>query len=341
MAGDLTDAAILVGRGSIDANIDGYLRVLHADAATITAAEALDLYVGTAQSGTQADVALVQSALARSSGPCFTASGGCASGSAQLQNAFLMIGSGMCDIAVVSGVDVLNVELVRKGQQLRRVAERSLEEAPPGVLPPELPFYDRPMRPYDRRAGCLNYGEGSATLVLESREHAARRGARSHGQMLSVATARDGLAHPLASDETGTGLVSAVRKCLGSRWSTGQVPYVHTAGIGDATDTAFEAAAIRQLYGPDTDGLLLTSQEACFGHNAAPTGCLGVALSLLMMRHGAVCPTANCEDPLDGLPFDPVPGTKARPLDFGYALSFTYSLGGVKNAILLGLPDAI
>jgi hypothetical protein len=52
MAGDLTDAAILAGRGSIDANIDSYLRILHADAETITAPEAMDLYVGSEQSGT-------------------------------------------------------------------------------------------------------------------------------------------------------------------------------------------------------------------------------------------------------------------------------------------------
>jgi 3-oxoacyl-[acyl-carrier-protein] synthase II len=341
MAGDLTDAAILAGRGSIDANIDSYLRVLHADAETITAPEAMDLYVGSEQSGTPCDVALVQSALARSTGPSFTASTGCASSAVQLDNAFLMIGSGMSDIAVVTGVDILNAELVRKGQQLLRAAQRAVANVPTGAVAPELPAFDRPMRPYDRRAGSVNFGEGSATLILESREHAARRGADCYGTMLSVAMARDGLAHPLASDETGIGLVAAVRKCLGNRWDIRQVPYAHGASDGDAMVTAFECNAIRQLYGPAAEGLLMTSQEACFGHNSAPAGCLGTALTLLMMRHGEVCPTASCEDPAEGLPFDPVPGTKTRPLDFGYALNFTYSIGGIKNAILLGLPDSV
>jgi 3-oxoacyl-[acyl-carrier-protein] synthase II len=341
MAGDLADAAVLAGRGSVDANIDSYLRALQADAETITAAEALDLYVGTEQSATPSDVALVQSALARSTGPCFTASAGCASSAAQLGNAFMMIGSGMSDIAVVTGVDIFNAELVLKAQKLLRVAQRSAADAPPGTVVPELPSFNRLMRPYDRRAGSVNFGEGSATLILESREHAARRGADCYGRMLSAAMARDGLAHPLASDETGIGLVAAVRKCLGTRWDIGQVPYVHGASDGDAMVTAFECNAIRQLYGSAADSLLMTSQEACFGHNGAPAGCLGVALILLMMRHGAVCPTANCEDPAEDLPFDPVPGTKTRSLDFGYALNLTYQIGGVKSAILLGLPDAV
>jgi 3-oxoacyl-[acyl-carrier-protein] synthase II len=336
LSGDLTEAAILAGRGSVDANIESYLGVLQADAESITAFDALDLYVGTEQAATPSDVALVQSALARSTGPCFTASAGCASSAAQIGNAFMMIATGAVDLAVITGVDVFNADLVRKAQQLLRVAQRFAAQAPPGTVPGELPSFDRPMRPYDRRADCVNFGEGSATLILESREHAERRGGRSRGQVLSQAMARDGLAHPLASAESGVGLVRAVRKCLGNRWDISQIPYVHGASDGDSMVTAFESNAIRELYGPSAGQLLMTSQEACFGHNGAPAGALGVALTLLMMEHGEVCPTTNCEEPAENLPFDPVPGRRTRPLDFGYALTFTYQIGGVKSAILLG-----
>src|ERR1700760_923275 len=91
LSGDLTEAAILAGRGSVDANIESYLRALQADAETITAFDALDLYVGTEQAASPSDVALVQSALARSTGPCFTASAGCASSAAPIRNAATMI----------------------------------------------------------------------------------------------------------------------------------------------------------------------------------------------------------------------------------------------------------
>jgi 3-oxoacyl-[acyl-carrier-protein] synthase II len=53
-----------------------------------------------------------------------------------------------------------------------------------------------------------------------------------------------------------------------------------------------------------------------------------------------VCPTTNCEQPADNLTFDPLPGVHTRPLDFDYALSCNYQIGGVKSVVLLGSPDA-
>ena len=57
------------------------------------------------------------------------------------------------------------------------------------------------------------------------------------------------------------------------------------------------------------------------------------------MERGEVCPTTNCEQPADGLPFDPVPGPRTRPLDVDLALSLSYQIGGVKTAVLLGRAD--
>ncbi|MFF2849106.1 beta-ketoacyl synthase N-terminal-like domain-containing protein [Streptomyces sp. NPDC058001] len=336
---DLEEAAVLVGRGGVDANIDSYLAVLRADPATLPVAEAMEMFVAAEQAVTPSDVALVQGALTRSRGANFTVSCGCASSALQIGNAQRMIAAGEVDIAVVTGVDVFSVTLIRNIQRLLSGAQHSYEALRSQDMPALLPSFDSLMRPYDRRADCINHGEGSATLVMESREHAFGRDARLYGQVLAQATTRDGLANPLACDETGKALVSAVRRCLGDTWEIGQVPYVHGGSDGNVVVTTFEANAIKELYGPASRDLLMTSQEGCFGHNGAPAGCLGVAVTLLMMNHGQVCPTANCEEPAENLTFDPVPGTVTRPLDFDYALSFNYQVGGVKSAILLGSPD--
>ncbi|MFG5723308.1 ketoacyl synthase [Streptomyces murinus] len=336
---DLQEAAVLVGRGGVDANIDSYLAVMRADPATYPVAEALELFVAAEQSVTPSDVALVQGGLTRSKGANFTVSCGCASSALQVGNAQRMIAQGEADIAVVTGVDVFSVTLIRNIQRLLTGAQQAYDAMRSEDMPSLLPSFDALMRPYDRRADCINHGEGSATLVIESREHAFARGARLYGQVLSQTTTRDGLSNPLACEESGKALVSAVRRCLGDTWEISDVPYVHGGSDGNVVVTAFEANAIRELYGPAARELLMTSQEGCFGHNGAPAGCLGVALTLLMMNHGQVCPTANCEEPADGLTFDPVPGTTPRALDFDYALSFNYQVGGVKSAILLGSPD--
>lgn len=337
--GELSEAAILVGRGGVDANIDSYLSVLRADPGKTPAPEAMELFVAAEQAVTPSDVALVQGALTQSNGPCYTVSCGCASSAVQIGNARRLIAQGEADIVVVTGVDVFNVDLIQNIQRLLSGAQQTYDALRTTGMPELLPSFSALMRPYDRRADCINHGEGAATVIMESREHAARRGAHLYGQVLSTAMTRDGLANPLACDETGNELVTAVRRCLGDRWHLDDVPYVHGGSDGNVVVTAFEANAIKELYGPDGQ-ILMTSQEGCFGHNGAPAGCLGVAMTLMMMERGQVCPTANCEQPADGLPFDPVPGTRPRLLDFDYALTFNYQVGGVKNAILLGSPEA-
>jgi 3-oxoacyl-[acyl-carrier-protein] synthase II len=338
-AGDLTEAAILAGRGSVDANLESYTTAAAMDVEAISPLDALELYVATELSASPSDVALVQAALTRATGPCFTVCCGCASSAAQLLNAAMMITAGAVDLAVVTGVDLFNIGLVRKAQHVLRVAQRAVPPSAAGEPPRNLPVFDEPMRPYDRRAGPVNFGEGAATVILESRAHAEGRGAAAHGQLLSWAMTRDGLPHPLSGDDSGASLVAAVRQCLGTRWDIGQVGYVHGASDGNPIVTSFESNAMRQLYGPAARNLLMTSQEACFGHNGAPSGALGVALTLLMLAHREVCPTANCEQPAEDLSFDPVPGTRARPRDFDYALNLTYQMGGVKSVILLGRAD--
>ncbi|MFI9246566.1 beta-ketoacyl synthase N-terminal-like domain-containing protein [Streptomyces sp. NPDC053086] len=336
---DLREAAILVGRGGVDANIDSYLAVLRADPATYPVAEALEMFVAAEQAVTPSDVALVQGAFTRSKGANFTVSCGCASSALQIGNALSMIASGETDIAVVTGADVFSVTMIRNIQRLLSGAQKAYDAMRSEDMPSLLPSFDALMRPYDQRADCINHGEGSATVIIESREHAFARDARLYGQILSQSTTRDGLANPLASDETGKALVSAVRRCLGDTWEISQVPYIHGGSDGNVVVTAFEANAIRELYGSSSHDVLMSSQEGCFGHNGAPAGCLGVALTLLMMRNNQVCPTANCEQPAEHLTFDPVPGTLPRPLDFDYAFTFNYQVGGVKSAILLGSPD--
>ncbi|MFI6447990.1 beta-ketoacyl synthase N-terminal-like domain-containing protein [Kitasatospora sp. NPDC050543] len=340
-AGDAAHAAILAGRGGIDANVACYLAVLNADVETTTPQQAMELFVRGQQGLTPSDVALVQGALTRTTGPCFTVSCGCSSSAVQIGNARRMIAGGEVDLAIVTGVDVFGIEVIRNVQRLLHGAQRSYDAIRVDGMPDLLPSFDRLMRPYDRRADCVNHGEGSATLVLESRERAERRGAHVYGQVLAHAMTRDGLSNPLASDESGSSLVAAIRTCLGERWEIAQVPYIHGGSDGDVVVTAFESNAARELYGSASPELLMTSQEACFGHNGAPAGAVGVALTLLMIQNGEVCPTANCEEPADNLSFDPVPGIRTRPLDFDYALSCNYQIGGVKSAILLSSPDAV
>jgi 3-oxoacyl-[acyl-carrier-protein] synthase II len=335
-AGDLSEAAILTGRGGIDDNVDNYVDLRQARPEQLSADEAMSLFIRVQIGVTGYDVALLQTSLARSTGPSFSVSCGCSSSTIQLGNALRMISTGEVEVAVVTGVDTFSPVIMRNGQRLLLAAHQGRGTN----RETELVRQDRPMRPYDSRAGSVNFGEGSASLILESRRHAEQRGAQVHGRLIAQATTRDGLPSPLSLEDSGASLVAGVRKCLGDRYSVEQIPYINGGSDGDPNVTVTESNAVRELYGPATPAVLLSSQEACFGHSGAQSGVLGAAQTALMMAKSAVCPTANCERPADDLSFDPIAGKTARPMSFDHALSFTYQIGGTKSVVLLGSADA-
>ncbi|MFJ9319788.1 beta-ketoacyl synthase N-terminal-like domain-containing protein [Streptomyces globisporus] len=339
-AGALRGADVLTARAGVDSNYDSYRAWHDADPATISPKDAKSLFVRLLVAGTSSDVGPVQAALLGSTGANYTVSCGCASSSVLLGIARTMIASGQSDLVVVTGVDRFDTERVLHGHRLREVVEREAVVVRHNDDPPAAPRHDRPMRPYDTAGDCMNYGDGSVTLILESRAHAAARGARSHGAVLGQATTRSGLNSAVAIDTGGTGLAEAARRALGDHTSLERIPYVNGGGEGDALFTRIESNAVRSLWGDTSGQVMVSSQEACFGHSGAPLGNLGAALTLMMMREGEVCPTANCTVPSPVCSFDPVPGTKTRALEFDRALSFNYQVGGVNSALLLGGGDA-
>jgi 3-oxoacyl-[acyl-carrier-protein] synthase II len=340
-AGDLSDAAVLTARAGVDSTFDSYLAWYEADPERLTPQEAKALFVRLVIAGTANDVVSVQTALTRSTGPSYTVTCGCASSAVLLGIARRLIEAGDVHTAVVTGVDAFDTGRMRHADRLRLVAERDGISATHNSAPPTAPRFDHPMRPYDERSDCVNFGDGSVTLILESREHAERRGARPRGRIAAQATTRGGLPSAVSIDDSGLALAAAVRACTKGTVDVREVPYINGGAEGDPLFTLIEANAVRELYGSAGGQVLVSSQEACFGHSGAPLGNLGVAATLLMMENGQVCPTANCEQPAAVCTFDPVPGTRARPLAFDRALSFNYQIGGVTSAILLEGPDVL
>ncbi|WP_394831610.1 hypothetical protein LVJ94_34365 [Pendulispora rubella] len=340
-AGDLSHAAVLTAKVSIESSVNSYLEGVEADPATITPEDARRLFVRLGISSPPTDVANVQAALLRTDGPTFNVACGCASSNVLLGIARNLIVSGEVDVAVVTGADWFDLARADHFYELAAVAERVPERPREGATPPRTAFrFDSQMRPYDERANCYNMGEGAVTLVLESEEHALRRGAAIYGEILAQATARSALPSAMALDMYGSGIVSAAQRCVARRVPWDRIGYVNGGAEGDKLFNIVESHAMRTLFGEHAQHPLVSSQEACFGHSGSPLGNIGAAATLLMMQRQRICPTAGCEQPDPILPFDPVAGTTCRPHDFDYALSLNYQVGGVATALLLGRYDA-
>lgn len=152
--------------------------------------------------------------------------------------------------------------------------------------------FRRACRPFDLdRDGMVN-GEGAAAIVLESREHAERRGAKIRGRILGTAARCE----PKARREgvTGASLRQAIRAALAAaRLTPGDVGHVNAHGVSTIDMDRLEAAAIAAELG----NVPVTAPKSSFGHLGAAGGIVELAASILGLEAGLVPPTLNYETP--------------------------------------------
>ncbi|MFO0191535.1 MAG: beta-ketoacyl-[acyl-carrier-protein] synthase family protein [Planctomycetia bacterium] len=190
--------------------------------------------------------------------------------------------------------------------------------------------FRRACRPFDlNRDGMVN-GEGAAAIVLESREHAERRGAKIRGRILGTAARCE----PKARREgvTGASLRQAIRAALAAaRLAPGEVGHVNAHGVSTIEMDRLEAAAIAAELGD----VPVTAPKSSFGHLGAAGGAVELAASILGLGAGLVPPTLNYETPDPLCPVNVVHGEPlaGRP---GTALAVNLCSTGQAAAVAIG-----
>lgn len=190
--------------------------------------------------------------------------------------------------------------------------------------------FRRACRPFDLdRDGMVN-GEGAAALVLESREHAERRGAKIRGRILGTAARCE----PKARREgvTGASLRQAIRAALAvARLTPRDVGHVNAHGVSTIEMDRLEAAAIAAELG----AVPVTAPKSSFGHLGAAGGIVELAASVLGLEAGLVPPTLNYETPDPLCPVNVVHGEPlaGRP---GTALAVNLCSTGQAAAVAIG-----
>ncbi|MEM7811523.1 MAG: beta-ketoacyl-[acyl-carrier-protein] synthase family protein [Planctomycetota bacterium] len=154
-------------------------------------------------------------------------------------------------------------------------------------------------RPFDADRNGQVLAEGAGSVVLETPDHAAARGATVLAEVLGCGAScvidRSGKA------DRGRALLNAARAALRDAGvSPADVGHVNAEGLGERDADRAEAATIRELF---PGGVPVTATKSYFGNCGSGTGMLELAASVLMLREGLIPPTLNCEtvDPECGL----------------------------------------
>jgi 3-oxoacyl-[acyl-carrier-protein] synthase II len=183
-------------------------------------------------------------------------------------------------------------------------------------------------RPFDaRRAGIVN-GEGSAQIVLESREHAERRGARVMASVLGAASRSESVAGAAAPP------AGAIRRAIRAALAAAEleptaVGHVNAHGLSTIDDDRAEAMAIREELGD----VPVTAPKSFFGHLGPGGGMVELAVSLIALAQGVIPQTLNYQALDPECPVKVV--AEPRPTQNGSFVALNHNASGSAAAVVI------
>jgi 3-oxoacyl-[acyl-carrier-protein] synthase II len=255
-------------------------------------------------------------------GPVLTYSVACASSAVAIAEAAAAIARGDVDLAIAGGSEALIVP----GVVLAWQAMMTLATFEPGAA-------SSAVKPFAADRTGFALGEGAAFVVLESAEHARRRGARIHAHLAGWGITSDAT-HLTKPDAPGQAraLRAALRRAdLAPR----DVGYCNAHGTATRIGDVVERDALATVWGDDLDHLRVSSTKALHGHLLGAAGALEAVITVLALARGELPPNAH------GVEIDPACRMNLVPHGAGVpapeltaAISNSFAFGGT-NAVLL------
>jgi len=211
----------------------------------------------------------------------------CASGAEAIGYAIDMIRMGRADVVLAGGTEAAIIPLnIAAFAAMRALSTRNDEP-------------ERASRPFDKGRDGFVLGEGAGMVVLESAEHAQRRGARLHAVAAGSGYSAD--AHHIAQPEPGgTGIVAAIQAVLADAGlDPDQVVHVNAHATSTPAGDVVEGQAIATALGPAADGVVVSATKSMTGHLLGGAGAVEAVATVLALRERVAPPTINLDDPDD------------------------------------------
>ncbi len=154
----------------------------------------------------------------------------------------------------------------------------------------------RACRPFDFERDGTVVGEGAASFIVESYEHAVRRGAEIYAEVLGTGAGCDG--RGVANESAGLGLVRAMESAISASGITPQdLGHINAQGKSTQPDDIVESRAYHRVFGDLALKIPVTALKSYIGHFDAGAGAVELAGTLLSLKNGYVPATLNYEVP--------------------------------------------
>lgn len=248
-------------------------------------------------------------------GPNITAVTACASSGNAVGDAFKLIQRGNAEVVITGGTEAPITPLAVAGFCSAKAMSTRNEEP------------ERASRPYDAERDGFVMGEGAAMMVLETLEHAQKRGAKIYAEIVGYGSTCDAY-HITAPDPEGKGAAGAMKMALeDAGLGIGDVHYINAHGTSTPVGDVAEVGAIKKVFGDHAYQLVVSSTKSMTGHMLGAAGAIEGIASVLAIKNSIVPPTINLENPDPACDLDFVPN-KAREMNVDVALSNSFGFGG-------------
>jgi 3-oxoacyl-(acyl-carrier-protein) synthase len=252
----------------------------------------------------------------------------CASGGQAIGTALKVMRRGQVDFMLAGGYDSMLNPIGLSGFCLL------------GALSTDNDSPTRASRPFDATRNGFVLGEGAGFLVLEEWQSARRRGARIYAELAGDGNSLSSY-RITDSPPDGDGPIQAVRQALADAGlGPATVDYVNAHGTSTLMNDRSECAALRAVFGPDTERVAVSSTKSCMGHLIAAAGAVEAAVCALAIRDGIVPVNANLETPDPDCAVHVVRG-KSRRMRVRAALSNSFGFGGSNSCLAFRHPEEV
>jgi 3-oxoacyl-[acyl-carrier-protein] synthase II len=248
-------------------------------------------------------------------GPRGCVAAACSSSTIAIGRGVEAIRAGRADAVLAGGTDGLS-RLTYSGFNLLRLMDAA------------------PCRPFDRGRAGMNIGEGAGILVLESLDHARRRGAAIYAELAGHSLACEAF-HPTAPEPEGKPVSAVVMLALRDAGiNADEVQHINAHGTATPQNDTAEARGFRRVFGDRTRRIPVTSIKSMIGHCLCAAGAVEAAVLALTVARGAIPPTIHHAETDAECAIDVV-ANEARRARIGCAVSTSLGFGGNDSAIVM------
>ncbi|MEO5919730.1 MAG: beta-ketoacyl-[acyl-carrier-protein] synthase family protein [Pseudolysinimonas sp.] len=188
-------------------------------------------------------------------------------------------------------------------------------------------------RPYDADRDGFVMGEGAATIVMETEEHAKARGAKIYAEIAGAGVTSDSY-HITAPDPEGRGAARAVFAALEQAGATvDDVSHINAHATSTPVGDIAEYKALLAVFGDRVHGIPLSATKAAHGHLLGGTGALEAIFAILAVKERIAPPTINIANLDPEIPLSVSTSTQKLGDEAQLAITNSFGFGG-HNAVV-------